>query len=196
MAEDPHSLELLLQCQVCFEEFEKEGEHVPRILPCSHTLCHTCIGRLIRRNAIQCPECREKHEAKNEEQSFPQNKYLLTQIKRKSTQEQPKAYEFRKCEEHGKELNLFCLDPVCKEPICRTCLRTKHKRHDVIEIEEQQKDVLIGKVVTIQMNLETKVKMLSEVKRNIDEKTNMVIGEIKKKKEEINREFDKMIKKG
>ena len=175
MAEDPHSLELLLQCQVCFEEFEEDGKHVPRILPCSHTLCHTCIGHVIQRNRIQCPECREKHEVKKDEKSFPQNKYLLTQIKRKSPQEQPKVHEFQKCKEHGKELNLFCLDPVCNKPICRTCLRTKHKRHDVIEIEEQQKDVLIGKVATTQMNLETKVKMLSEVKRNIQDKTKMVI---------------------
>ena len=88
MAEAPRSLELLLQCQVCFEDFEDDGAHVPRMLPCTHTLCHTYIGRLIQEGMTECPECRQKHEAKKEEKSFPQNKYILTQIKMKSAQEQ------------------------------------------------------------------------------------------------------------
>ena len=74
MAEAPRSLEFLLQCQVCLEDFEEDGAHVPRLLPCTHTLCHTCIGQLIRGDWIECPECREKHEAKKEEKSFPQIK--------------------------------------------------------------------------------------------------------------------------
>ena len=83
MAEAPKSLELLLSCQVCFEEFTEDGAHVPRLLPCTHTLCHSCIGRMIQDRKLECPECRVKHEAKNEEKSFPQNKYILSQLKRK-----------------------------------------------------------------------------------------------------------------
>ena len=100
MAEAPRSLELLLSCQVCFEDFEEDGHHIPRLLPCTHTLCHTCVGQLIQENKIECPECREKHEAENKEKSFPQNKYILTQIKRKSSKEQSTAHEFQKCVDH------------------------------------------------------------------------------------------------
>ena len=193
MAEAPCSLELLLQCQVCFEEFEEDGSHVPRLLPCTHTLCHTCIGKLIQGNKLECPECREKHEAKNEEKSFPQNKYILTQIKRKSTQEQPNAYEFQKCDDHGKELNLFCLDPECNKPICRTCLKKEHKKHEMTEIEDQEKEVLIKEVIKIKMNLEAKMNIISTAKMDITKRTNAVVADLKKTKGEIVSRIDKMI---
>ena len=102
MAEGPPSLDFLLSCQVCFENFEPDGAHVPRLLPCTHTICHTCIGQLIQRNNIECPECRENHEAKREEKSFPQNKYILTQIKRKSVEEQPTAHGSRNVKNMGR----------------------------------------------------------------------------------------------
>ena len=39
MTQGPDSLEHLLSCQVCFHEFREDGEHIPRLLPCTHTLC-------------------------------------------------------------------------------------------------------------------------------------------------------------
>ena len=33
------SLEYILACQICLEDFEEAGDHLPRILPCSHSLC-------------------------------------------------------------------------------------------------------------------------------------------------------------
>ena len=195
MAEALHSLELLLQCQVCFEEFEEDGDHVPRLLPCTHTACHRCIGRLIRDNKLDCPECRTKHKATNNEKSFPQNKYILTQIRRKSTQEQPKAHEFQKCEKHGKELSLFCLNPECNRPICRSCLKKEHKKHEITEIEDQEKEVLMKEVMEIKVNLEAKVKILATSKMDITKRTDAVVANLKKTKEEIVLRIDKMIKK-
>ena len=87
MASQQDSLQHILSCVVCFEEFEEDGIHIPRLLPCTHTLCETCVKQLIRNQKLECPECRAKHDAKNEEKSFPQNKYLLVQIKRKPTVE-------------------------------------------------------------------------------------------------------------
>ena len=195
MAEAPRSLELLFSCQVCFEDFEDEGKHVPRLLPCTHTLCHTCISQLIQGNKIECPECREKHEAKKEEKSFPQNKYILTQIKRKSAEEQTKACEFQKCIDHEKELsNLFCREPGCGMPICRLCLIKDHRKHDVINIEKQEKEVLMKDLVRTDINLETKVEMMSQAKKDIEEGTKSFVEEIKKKKEEFDRHFQMMIK--
>ena len=194
MAEAPQSFELLLSCQICFEDFEEDGDHIPRLLPCTHTLCHTCIGQLIQGNRIECPECREKHKAKKEQKSFPQNKYILTQIKRKSSQEQPPAHEFQKCEEHGKELRLFCKEPDCEKPICRLCLRKHHKGHIIVAIEEQEKEELMEGLMRIYMNLGTKVEMMSQAKKNIGDRTKSVIEEIKKKKEEFDRHCEMMIK--
>ena len=196
MAGAPRSLELhTISCQVCFEEFEENGDHILRLLPCTHTLCHTCVGQLIQENKIECPECREKHEAKNEEKSFPQNKYILTQVKRKSSHEQRKAYEFQKCVDHGKELsNLFCREPGCEMPICRLCLIKDHRKHDVINIEKQEKEVSMRDLMRTDMNLATGVEMMSQAKKNIEERTKSVIKVIKKKKEEFDRHCEKMIK--
>ena len=117
MAEGSSSLDLLNSCPVCFEHFEQDGDYLPRLLPCTHTVCESCIKQLILNKKLECPECRTKHEAKNKEKSFPQNKYLLTQIKRKSTEvtdEKPQE-EFGTCEEHGKDLIFFCKEEGCQE---------------------------------------------------------------------------------
>ena len=185
MAEAPRSLEILLSCQVCFEEFEEDGDHVPRLLPCSHTLCQTCLRRLIRGTRIECPECRKKHKAKKEEKSFPQNKYLLTQIKRKPLNQQPTVHEFQKCKKHGKELSLFCLEPECNKPICRTCLKKEHKKHEITEIEDREKEVLLRDVVKVRKNLEAKIEIFSATKKDATERRNVVVSDLKKTREEI-----------
>ena len=134
-----------------------------------------------------------KHEAKKEEKSFPQNKYILTQIKRKPPK-QPTTIGFQKCEEHRKELSLYCKEPDCGKPICRLCLGKHHKKHDIIAIEEQGKEVLMRDLMRIDMNLGTKVEMILQAKKNIGERTKSTIEEIKRKKEEFDRHFQKMIK--
>ena len=115
MASRQDSLQNLLLCVVCLEEFAQSGEHIPRLLPCTHTLCETCVKQLIRNQKLECPECRAKHEAKNKEKSFPQNKYLLMQIKRKPAEQKPARRENELCQEHHKELVLFCRDTGCQK---------------------------------------------------------------------------------
>ena len=75
------SVEHMLLCHVCLEGFEESGDYVPRLLPCSHTLCHKCLGKLIQERYITCPECRTTHPTpESEDRSFPQNKYILTTL--------------------------------------------------------------------------------------------------------------------
>ena len=119
---------------------------------------------------------------------------MVMLMKRKSSEELMPP-EFQKCEDHGKELSLFCLEPECNKPICRTCLRTLHKKHDVTEIEEMQIEILMKKVVAVEKNLETKLKMYTQMKKNIEDKTKKAVEAIKSKKEETVKYFDKMIKK-
>ena len=83
MALGSSSLNNYLSCQICSENFEEHGYYIPRILPCHHTVCGSCIREMIRGNKIICPECRKEHEAKNQEKSFQQNKYILVQMSRK-----------------------------------------------------------------------------------------------------------------
>ena len=161
MAED---LDELADCAVCFESYEETGNLVPRILPCSHTFCETCVKQLLKENAekrgrwptgrtataICCPECRVVHPAPDGIRSFPQNKYVLTHIRRKrfeeskrkqqqqqqQLQQRQQRHSAQKCPKHGKDMILFCRERGCNKTICPQCLLDEHRFHDVQELED------------------------------------------------------------
>ena len=188
-----NSLEYLLSCIVCLEEFEESGERIPRLLPCTHTLCETCVKQLIRNYSLECPECRAKHEAKDKQRSFPQNKYLLMQINRKPTEGKQACEGKRVCEEHGKELVLFCDEVECKKPICLECLKRSHKKHDVTDIEYEKREVIKRKISYIEKNLREKIIILNAAKNDISKKTEVCLKDLQKRKEEMKDEIDKQL---
>ena len=49
------SVASFLACQICFEDFEESGDHVPRLLPCTHTLCEKCLKQLVQGASVECP---------------------------------------------------------------------------------------------------------------------------------------------
>ena len=74
----------ITQCPVCFEEYREDpGDNVPRLLPCTHTVCEKCIVKLLWNKSLTCPECRVKHPAEKGVRTFSQNKYIITYIKRR-----------------------------------------------------------------------------------------------------------------
>ena len=194
MASRQDSLQHLLSCVVCLEEFEEDGDHIPRLLPCTHILCESCVKQLIRNNKMECPECRAKHEAPREEKSFPQNKYLLIQVKRKSGNEgkvKPDREKKELCEEHRKELILFCNETECKKPICLVCLKRFHKRHEVVDIVDEKRESLKKKISFIEKNFREKINDLNIAKREVSKKTQVCLDDLEKKREEIIEEIDK-----
>ena len=144
-------LEYILACQICLEDFEETGDHVPRILPCSHSLCEKCLIPLVRTSVrgkrVVCPECRKKH-AMVDVKTFPQNKYIMTNLK-----ERRKEREIAKCEDHGNQLTLYCRRNECQKAICSKCFTVSHRGHDVVDIEEKQKENFLAKI-----SLEMKIK--------------------------------------
>ena len=46
------------ECLVCMEQFKE-----PKVLPCLHTFCMTCLQKLLKKqgadHVITCPECRQ-----------------------------------------------------------------------------------------------------------------------------------------
>ena len=171
MAEKLDSLESFFSCQVCLEDFENVGKRVPRILPCSHTLCEFCITQLIQNNKVECPECRKTYEAENRENSFPQNMYLLIQIRSSVLRDGNSRDDSKRCEEHEKELNLFCREPGCQKPICVSCF--DHHRTHVCEM-----DMLIK-------NLKSRIILGSDLKEDVSLKTERCVAKILRKKEEL-----------
>ena len=167
------SLEHILACQICLEDFEEAGDHVPRLLPCSHTLCEECLKQLIkpskRGNSMECPECGETHNVKNDVRTFPQNKYILINIKKKleDSVKEVAPREVAKCEEHGRELILFCKRSECQKAICLKCLTRSHREHDVVDIVEEEKDVLSDEVEIILKTLKEKKQVAQAVQTTL-----------------------------
>ena len=127
------SLEESLTCFVCFEDFQNEGDHVPRLLPCTHTLCELCISRLVQNNSLRCPKCNREHEARGA--NFRQNGYILTMLRRLGERD-----GIRRCQLHqDEEETLFCKEAECQKPICKICLSEHHRRHEVVALTTEQK---------------------------------------------------------
>ena len=153
--------------------------------------------------ALECPECRRKHEVKNEERSFPQNKYLVMQIRNKPEvqEKEPKPEDVPKCEEHGKELVLYCREEGCKVPVCPLCI-ANHLKHEIMDIETGMKEEIkekmrhdfIEEVARVSTDLEDRLKQVSALKESVAEKTEKCLKDIEKKRAEINQELDNMVK--
>ena len=181
------SLTDTLTCPVCFEDFEEDGDNVPRLLPCSHSLCHTCVGQMIRNNRLECPTCRMRHEVRRDEINFPQNRYILTLMRRRPRIEVEEKAKTRKCPEHDKEEILFCREAGCQKKICTLCLSESHLRHTVVAIEEETKDALTKMLKNIEIlnfGLNKKITEVTKASQTAIEKTMSSLDELKRTKQE------------
>ena len=176
MADDEDEM---TNCPVCFEAYELDGERVPRILPCYHTICEQCGTDLLRgKTFIVCPECRSKHKASSGVKTFSQNKYIVLHIRkekakkieRDSAQLQEKSKAIRMSDEpctvHNKVANIYCVEETCQRPICPWCLKVDHKDHsfkDLQELKQQMYERLMVK-------LESLTKDLLERRQNLNTK--------------------------
>lgn len=51
-----HVVVKVLECGVCEDVFSLQGDKVPRLLLCGHTVCHDCLTRLpLHGRAVRCP---------------------------------------------------------------------------------------------------------------------------------------------
>ena len=58
-----------LECAVCKDIYKD-----PRILPCSHTMCKSCLDDVVRNTSIICPICRATHSVPHSGiNGFPRN---------------------------------------------------------------------------------------------------------------------------
>ena len=188
MAGQPSSFEDFLSCFICTNEFEENGVHIPRLLLCTHTLCEKCIKEIIDCGTLKCPFDNLVHPALENEKSFSQNKYILNQIKIEKRRQPSK-----RCEEHGKELTLFCKEPGCQMPICVACLKHHHRIHDFVEIEEAM-EALMKDTERVQTRLQAKKKALLNVQEDIKQKTEKCFTTLNKNVDEIKHKVNKHFK--
>ena len=138
------------QCPVCFESYDDNGDHIPRILPCHCTLCQSCIGQLIKNNVLECPQDREKHAANKGVKSFSQNKYILAYLKKEVKQNES---EYDECTIHKMKLVLYCKEKSCLKAVCPVCMSENHLSHEVVNVLAKEKKKLHAKIDPIVENL-------------------------------------------
>ncbi|XP_064100925.1 E3 ubiquitin-protein ligase trim-21-like [Macrobrachium nipponense] len=68
-----------MECGICHEVLDEE-EHCPLLLPCSHSICATCIVGLIDKGTKSCPFCRQAFSGTSTK-SFSPNFALLDMLK-------------------------------------------------------------------------------------------------------------------
>ena len=161
------SMSDITNCPICFEVYQENGEHIPRILPCHHTLCESCVTNAIKENSIQCPECRVNYQMDNGVRTFPQNKYILGLITVKARE--PKMSQPEKpCEEHSnKELSLYCND--FQKALCLKCLSTIHRGHDVVDLQlVKEENDFMEKIESLTENLQINKDRLTAAKEDLE----------------------------
>ena len=186
MARKRDSWTSMLSCSVCLEDYEKDGVHIPILLPCSHTLCESCVKQTIRNKTLVCPVCRKKHRAGKKEQSFSKNEYILLHIQ---------SRKHGRCEQHGMELILYCFEESCHRPVCVSFLTDRHNKHDVKRIETKEKDLLKKELKRVKNNLEAKVQIICEAKKLVAQKTDKCVKKMEKARDKVVKYHNNLISK-
>ena len=149
----------MTNCSVCFEPYKQWGDHVPRILPCFHTLCEMCIQDLLDRNQFDCPECKTTHPAEKGAKSFKLNKYVLSHLKTLAH-----VHHLQ----NEKEINEMLLDTIKTEIDLVTKKKEKLKKSKADMKERNQKCLDL-----IDHTRKSVIAKFDKMKEDVREKTKM-----------------------
>ena len=201
-------------CPVCLEPFDKT-RLVPRLLPCSHSVCSKCITELLTGNGLilVCPQCRKRHVAGIGQQSFPENKYVLKILEKPTAvllPPPPPPRKFALCGTHKgeRELSLYCQSQGCQVAICQLCMIQSHIGHKVVDIVDEEnkkltalKDLICQCKATLSTakqgvteNCQERVRVLMERKNEVVKKFDTLITETKNHMQSEEKDIEKQLK--
>ena len=143
----------VLECRVCDDVFHLQGDKVPRLLLCGHTVCHECLTRLpVQGRTLHCPFDRQVTELGDSGVwGLKKNFALLELLERLQTANEPLlSYESEQtdesitCDENEEhKASKYCT--VCGTNLCSNCAETIHStktlaRHRLIPVSERPRD--------------------------------------------------------
>ena len=124
-----------VSCGVCLEPYNNKT-HVPKLLPCQHTFCLSCLDSIGSDTIdIECPVCRQKHNVPL--RGFTTNVVVLEVVEEllKDTS------SVLKCFKHSRrESVIICID--CLECLCMKCMKetrktsNSHHEHQLEELDD------------------------------------------------------------
>ncbi|XP_071483379.1 tripartite motif-containing protein 3-like [Diadema antillarum] len=109
----------------------------PKTLPCQHVVCAECIQKWIdaRGGQLFCPECHVIQPLPAEGVQGLPNNFKMASMCDLVESLMKSENEVAACEEHLKKpVAKICLH--CTVPVCEDCVKSKHKTHKTIAIEE------------------------------------------------------------
>jgi len=118
--------ESFLTCGTCLCMYDGH-ENTPKLLPCSHTVCLECLGRIVatfaRDSQFRCPICRELITIpRGGVQALPPS-FLVNQLLDLMASQRREVVP--KCSTHANQELLFC--ETCDSVFCTTCTGGSHK---------------------------------------------------------------------
>lgn len=143
----------MLECRVCEDVFKLQGDKVPRLLLCGHTVCHDCLTRLpVQGRTVHCPFDRQSTELSDSGVwGLKKNFALLELLERLQVRHEPLATsdsdngdDTVRCDENEEHIaNIFCT--VCQTNLCNECAEATHStktlvKHRQIPVSERPKE--------------------------------------------------------
>ena len=153
-----YALDDTTNCAVCLELYEEKGPLVPKLLPCTHSVCVTCLQRIFKKdNSVDCPVCGDHQVSEKGIDGIYENRYILKNIRKP----QPR------CEKHNREFILFCNENGCKRVICSICMKDDHKNHNFKDLEDaatESREVLVNNVEKVKKEAQASREMLLKIR--------------------------------
>ncbi|XP_013385900.1 tripartite motif-containing protein 2-like [Lingula anatina] len=152
-----------LTCGTCLCQYDAI-DHTPKLLPCSHTVCRSCLERIIEAQTtdtgtFRCPICRETITIpRGGVASFPPS-FIVNQLLDLFAQQRRDIIP--KCSSHGQQELLFC--ETCDTVFCTLCTGGEHNgrgasEHTVIPFSiaiKRMSEILLYKAHLCIRNLNT-----------------------------------------
>lgn len=172
-----------LDCPVCCLKHTD-----PKMLPCGHSYCKSCIEKLMQATPASCPVCRAEIVATSSD-SLPTNftlKALIVEDEQDSSDISMKARRlFGDCSAHMKTCDQFCR--TCERQICEDCVQDQHaesEEHDIAPVgaivthQREVLDATMAELLTVTEQLAEITNFTSTVEKNCEDRFQVLMNEI------------------
>jgi hypothetical protein len=185
MNSNKDQIDEIIECPICLDVYDE-----PKLLPCQHTFCSSCITNLVENGQIKCPECRSTHKVTDQRTAtFPTNitiqrllDFNLTNIKQKCFQCSQRRDNSSKCDECNR---IFCFE--CKKD---HRLELKNEIQQKLTILQTNIPKLNNKVEYYKQENAMIQKKYDSTKKYITFTFNKIMNELKKREQSLHAQLN------